>query len=160
MSVHPTTDTNDNPGVKVPPPLVYLVLAGAGWGINKLYPFSIGVPDLVRYGGVLLLIVSVGFIIYIAGIFKKARTEIEPWKTTRQIINYGPYAFSRNPIYVAACGVPCGLGFFLDSYWILFSFIPSLIIVYLIAIKKEEKYLEEKFGKEYLSYKSKVRRWI
>ena len=55
---------------------------------------------------------------------------------------------------------PIGLGMFFDNLWILISFIPSSIIIYYIAIKKEEKYLEDKFGGEYLDYKNKVRRWI
>ena len=44
--------------------------------------------------------------------------------------------------------------------WMLGSFLPAAISLYFIAIKKEEKYLEEKFGDDYLDYKKKVRRWI
>tara|TARA_B100000949_G_scaffold20458_1_gene15725 strand:- start:591 stop:722 length:132 start_codon:yes stop_codon:yes gene_type:complete len=40
------------------------------------------------------------------------------------------------------------------------NFLPAAISLYFIAIKKEEKYLEEKFGDDYLDYKKKVRRWI
>jgi len=53
-----------------------------------------------------------------------------------------------------------GLGIFFDNPWMLGSFLPAAVSLYFIAIKKEEKYLEEKFGDEYLDYKKKVRRWI
>ena len=43
---------------------------------------------------------------------------------------------------------------------VLGSFLPVAISLYFFAIKKEEKYLEEKFGEEYFNYKKKVRRWI
>jgi protein-S-isoprenylcysteine O-methyltransferase Ste14 len=42
----------------------------------------------------------------------------------------------------------------------MFAFIPALIVVYFTAVKKEEQYLVKKFGKEYLDYKKKVRRWL
>lgn len=93
-------------------------------------------------------------------LFKRNDTAIDPWKTTSKIITTGPYRYSRNPIYLFACGVPIGLGITFDSYWALFAFIPALIIVYHTAVKKEEKYLETKFGEEYLGYKRKVRRWL
>ena len=48
----------------------------------------------------------------------------------------------------------------LNSFWVLISFIPSAILVYYVAIKQEERYLERKFGDEYLLYKNKVRRWL
>jgi protein-S-isoprenylcysteine O-methyltransferase Ste14 len=40
------------------------------------------------------------------------------------------------------------------------AFIPALIVIYFTAVKKEEQYLEKKFGQEYVDYKKKVRRWI
>jgi protein-S-isoprenylcysteine O-methyltransferase Ste14 len=43
---------------------------------------------------------------------------------------------------------------------VFLSFIPGAVLVYFIAIVREEAYLEEKFGEEYLAYKRKVRRWI
>jgi protein-S-isoprenylcysteine O-methyltransferase Ste14 len=46
------------------------------------------------------------------------------------------------------------------TYWAMFAFIPALIVIYYTAIKKEEQYLEKKFGQVYLDYKKKVRRWL
>ena len=67
----------------------------------------------------------------------------------------GIYGYSRNPIYLAFNFSPIGLGIYYDNLWVIFSSIPSSIIIYLIAIRKEEK-----FGDEYLKYKKKVMRWI
>jgi protein-S-isoprenylcysteine O-methyltransferase Ste14 len=63
-------------------------------------------------------------------------------------------------MYVALCFISIGIGIFFNSIWILLSFMPSAVIVYYIAIKKEEAYLEEKFGEEYVRYKNNVRRWL
>ena len=53
-----------------------------------------------------------------------------------------------------------GIGVATNSLWIYVSFIPAAFLVYVVAIAKEEAYLEEKFGEEYLAYKNRVRRWI
>jgi protein-S-isoprenylcysteine O-methyltransferase Ste14 len=53
-----------------------------------------------------------------------------------------------------------GFSIWLNSLWILGSLVPVLLIIYFGVIAREEAYLEKKFGKRYLDYKGKVRRWI
>jgi len=59
-----------------------------------------------------------------------------------------------------SCAGPIGFGLIFGSLITLLSFIPALLIVYYTAVKKEEAYLETKFGQEYIDYKKAVRRWI
>jgi len=153
-------DNNDNPGVKLAPPIVYLGLGLIGVGMEYVIPLSIGIDSPSNYLGVGVIIVSIVSIGFMFKLFKRYETEPDPWKTTSKIITTGPYKYSRNPVYIFACGVPIGLGIAFNTYWALFAFIPALIIVYYTAVKKEEKYLETKFGQEYLDYKAKVRRWL
>ena len=155
-----TNENNDSPGVKLAPPLVYLGLGLAGVGLQYIIPMSVGIDSPANYLGVGVILVSLTGIGFMAKLFKRHETAVEPWETTSKIITTGPYKYSRNPIYIFACGVPIGLGIAFNTYWALFAFIPSLIIVYYTAVKKEEKYLETKFGQEYLDYKAKVRRWL
>ena len=153
-------EKNDNPGVKLAPPIVYLGLGLIGVGMEYVIPLSIGIDSPSNYLGVGVIIVSIVSLGFMFKLFKRYETEIDPWKTTSKIITTGPYKYSRNPVYIFACGVPIGLGIAFNTYWALFAFIPALIIVYYTAVKKEEKYLETKFGQEYLDYKAKVRRWL
>jgi len=153
-------ENNDNAGVKLPPPIVYLGLGLIGVGMEYVIPLSIGIDSPVNYLGVGVIIVSIVSLMFVFKFYKRYETEIEPWKTTSKIITTGPYKYSRNPVYIFLCGVPIGLGIAFNTYWALFAFIPALIIVYFTAVKKEEKYLETKFGQEYLDYKAKVRRWL
>ena len=146
--------------VKFPPPIVFLVFMAVAYGLQQIAPLSIGSAPGVNYSGLIAVIVGM-VIILLAGLsLKRASTSIEPWKPTTQIVSSGVFAYSRNPIYVAFSFISIGLGVFLGSWWIAISFIPSSIAVYHLAIKKEERYLEEKFGTEYLKYKRKVRRWL
>ena len=153
-------ENNDNPGVKLAPPIVFLGLGLIGVGMEYVIPLPIGIDSPANYLGVGVIIVSIVSLGLMFKLFKRYDTEIGPWKTTSKIITTGPYKYSRNPVYIFACGVPIGLGIVFNTYWALFAFIPALIIVYYTAVKKEEKYLETKFGQEYLDYKAKVRRWL
>lgn len=148
------------PGVTFPPPLVYVLWMVFGGILQKFYPTGIGIPFDHQYWGLGMVILGVGFLIYVSSVFKKAETNIKPWEPTNNIITTGIYRKSRNPIYLGFNIFPIGLGIFFDNLWVFLSFLPSAFMLYHIAIKKEEAYLEEKFGDEYRAYTSKVRRWI
>ena len=154
------SETNDNAKVKLAPPIVFLGLGLIGVGMEYVAPLSIGIDSPANYLGLGVIIISIAGLVLMAKLFKRHETAVEPWESTSKIISTGPYRYSRNPIYIIACGVPIGLGIVFNTYWALFAFIPALIVVYYTAIKKEEKYLETKFGQDYLDYKAKVRRWL
>ena len=146
--------------VKFPPPAIFVLLIIAGWGLQNLLPLPMGIPEAFQPVGIAITIFGVTIAILVNGTFKRVGTAIEPWKPTTSIITTGFYAWSRNPIYVGFCLFNIGIGISTNNLWILLSCIPGAILVYYIAIAKEEVYLEEKFGQEYLDYKAKVRRWI
>jgi len=146
--------------VKFPPPLIFLLMMLFAYGINYYYPINIGVSSKIKYLGWFLVVSSICLVIYISRLFARIETHIEPWKPTTAIISTGIYAYSRNPIYVAFCLIAIGVGIIVNSFWVLFSFLPSAALVYFIAIKKEEDYLQNKFGEEYFQYKNSVRRWL
>ena len=151
---------NDNPGVKAPPPIIFLGFGLFGVSIHYLKPLTIIGPNWLVYLGVLILIGSFLGFGYMVNFYKKNKTEIEPTKTTSKIIISGLYRYSRNPVYLILCTGPIGIGFIFMTYWAMFAFIPALIVIYYTAIKKEEQYLEKKFGQVYLDYKKEVRRWL
>ncbi|WP_281558400.1 isoprenylcysteine carboxylmethyltransferase family protein [Thalassomonas sp. RHCl1] len=155
-------NNNDKSGaaVKFPPPLIFLLFMLLGAGIHHYWPVTITDITWLKYLGLTLVLAGVVIVIHISRSFKQVETNIEPWKPTSAIISSGYFAYSRNPIYTTFCLAPIGIGLFLNSFWILLSVIPSAYLVYQLAIKKEEAYLEHKFGDEYLAYKNKVRRWL
>jgi len=150
----------DHAQVKFPPPLLFLLLIGAGAGLDALWPLSMGVPESFRTIGVAITLFGMAVVILIGGTFKRSSTAIEPWKPTSALITSGFYRWSRNPIYLGFCLFNMGIGIAINSLWVFLSFIPGAFLVYYIAIAREEAYLERAFGEEYLAYKRKVRRWI
>ena len=91
---------NDNPGVKVPPPIIFLGFGLFGVSIHYLKPLTIIGPSWLVYLGVLILIGSFLGFGYMVNFYKKNKTEIEPTKTTSKIIISGLYRYSRNPVYL------------------------------------------------------------
>ena len=146
--------------VKFPPPIVFILFMLFAYDIHYFFAIQIGNMSSLIYIGSFFVALGLAILLITLISFKRAQTNIEPWKPTTQIISSGIYAYSRNPMYIAFGIVTIGTGIILNSLWITLSFIPSIVVIFFIAIKKEELYLENKFGQDYLSYKAKVRRWF
>jgi protein-S-isoprenylcysteine O-methyltransferase Ste14 len=63
-------------------------------------------------------------------------------------------------MYIGMALLQLGIGVALANGWIVALIPVVLVIIYAIAIRHEEAYLERKFGEGYLVYKRSVRRWI
>ncbi|QYK00437.1 methyltransferase family protein [Shewanella psychrotolerans] len=146
--------------VKFPPPLIFIsFMALFYWG-GHFYPISLPSPDWLKLIAAVLMTLGGGVLLHILFIFKRQQTAIEPWKPTSVIISHGYYRYSRNPIYLIFCLYPLGLGCMLESLWLMVSVVPACSAIYLVAIKPEERYLQQKFPKEYGEYCRRVRRWL
>lgn len=147
-------------GVKFPPPLIFLGVILVAYVIDFIQPLRIAETSWIMLVGIVPVALALIIIMTAFLSFRRVKTHIEPWKPTSTIVSGGIFGISRNPIYLAFCCANIGIGMILNSWWVLLGFMPTAILIYLIAIKPEEIYLERKFGKEYLQYKSTVRRWL
>ncbi|GJL60788.1 MAG: protein-S-isoprenylcysteine methyltransferase [Nitrospirales bacterium] len=146
--------------VKVPPPLIVFSVLLLAYALNHLLPFRIPHSSVLVVAGFTLVGVSLLIIGITAWSFRRVKTHIEPWKPTTTIITTGCFAVSRNPIYLALCVACIGIGMILQSWWVVFSVIPTAMLLNHFVILREEAYLEKKFGKAYMQYKRRVRRWL
>ncbi|MNC99668.1 hypothetical protein D3C83_180330 [compost metagenome] len=76
------------------------------------------------------------------------------------VVSRGPYALSRNPIYVGFALFQVGLGLWTNRLAVVLMVVPAVIATGVVVIRREERYLERKFGAAYLEYKTRVRRWV
>lgn len=150
----------DHAAVKFPPPVLFLLLLAVTLGLDSLVPAALGLPAPLRIAGSAIAIAGVGLAIHVAKVFRRSSTAIEPWKPSSALITDGVYSWTRNPIYLGFCLVNFGVGVAADNVWMMLSCLPGAWGVYIIAIAREEAYLERKFGNEYLQYKQRVRRWL
>ncbi|WP_088347002.1 MULTISPECIES: isoprenylcysteine carboxylmethyltransferase family protein [Rhodomicrobium] len=162
MASAPRTPVRDHSGVVAPPPLIYFgVLAlglTAGWAAGEP---GIGLPLLWRLAlGAIFAVPGIMLIVSASHRFQDAGTNVEPWRPSTALVTAGVYRFTRNPIYVGMALVYIGLCIFADSL-VAIAWLPAaLLIVHHGVIRREERYLEAKFGEAYLAYKGSVRRWV
>jgi protein-S-isoprenylcysteine O-methyltransferase Ste14 len=95
-----------------------------------------------------------------AGLFMRRRTAIIPYKAASRLVNTGIYGWTRNPMYLGMALTYGGVAVLLKSLGALILLPIVLTVVRTQVIAREEAYLERAFGREYLAYKSQVRRWI
>mgnify|MGYP001290029523 CR=1 FL=1 len=145
---------------KVPPPLVVLILIVSSYFSSK----NIDLIYLPFQTLISIFILSVGILILINPVlkFKKSKTTINPikFKKVNKLVTSGIYKYTRNPMYLGLLMIVISSSiFYLNIYSIL---TPLFFYLWInrFQIKREEIFLTEKFGKEYLSYKNKTRRWI
>jgi len=155
-------DSKDSAGIRIPPPLYFFACLGFGLILEYFFPIHLLSISLIPrvIGGCALALISLYFAVsgFIALI--KNKTPFDTAKSTVKIVISGAYRFSRNPLYLSLLLLLFGIAFFKLSLW-LFLTVPVLFILFLFkAVKPEENYLSQKFGKEYLEYSAKVRRWI
>ena len=156
MSQH----TRDNAGVICPPPLIYLGFLVAGLGIDYYRPYPL-LPDSVQYAvGSALIVAALALNVPALRRFLRAGTAINPAKTTTVLVTDGPYRFTRKPLHVALACFYAGIAVAADSIWALALLLPLVMIVQYGVVLREERYLEGKFGEDYLRYKASVRRWV
>ncbi len=90
----------------------------------------------------------------------KHGTNVNPTQPATTIVETGPFRFTRNPLYVGLTIIYVGLSLALNTWWSLFLLIPVWIVMHLFVVRREEAYLERKFGETYLTYKRRVRRYL
>lgn len=136
----------------------------AGFALNLIAPIGSDLmPDgLLRYvtGGVLIIapIYFLGFQ-SVRELRRTGQSE-NPYKTTTEIVETGPFRFTRNPMYLQMVIACFGFAILLSSAWIALLTPVCAVLLHVLVIRHEEAYLERKFGDDYLAYKGRVRRWI
>tara|TARA_B100001109_G_C18792935_1_gene441035 strand:- start:493 stop:936 length:444 start_codon:yes stop_codon:yes gene_type:complete len=146
--------------LKIPPPLIVLILVIANYFSSQ----KIDLIHLPNLDLISILILLIGMLILINPIFKfiKSKTTIDPikFKKVNKLITSGIYKYSRNPMYLGLLMIVISSSIF---YLNIFSITTPFFFYFWInrfQIKREEIFLTEKFGKEYLLYKTKTGRWI
>ncbi|HYN82422.1 MAG TPA: isoprenylcysteine carboxylmethyltransferase family protein [Gemmatimonadaceae bacterium] len=150
----------DNPGVVAPPPLIYGLPLAAGLYMDRRDPFPVMPPEYAWWIGVALI--AVGVVLGVSAFvqFLRKHTAVMPYRPTTAIIRSGPFRITRNPVYLALTLGYIGVALMMNSAWPLLLLPLVLLVMHRGVVLREERYLEQKFGDEYNSYKVSVRRWI
>ena len=90
----------------------------------------------------------------------KQRTALLPGGASTTVIDSGPFARSRNPLYVGLLVGSAGAALLAGSLWALIALPLEWALLRWGAVLPEEHYLGAKFGAEYTDYADRVRRWL
>ncbi len=153
---------SDVAGVIALPPLIVLGFLAAAAVLEAIVPLPVPVtPSLARYVAGALLAAG-GFFMIAMGTrrFVAAGTNVPPTLPTTALVVDGIYRRTRNPLYLGLTLVYLGLGGAAGSLWAIGLAVPLLWVIHVGVVKREERYLERKFGDAYRTYKARVRRWI
>lgn len=144
------------------PPVLMWALVGVGIVIEQFLPVPIKMELLVRVGVGIIMMFGGGMMMRAAGkAFGGSGEVFSHGAETSSLVTDGVFARSRNPVYVAATMMMCGIGFLANSGWVLMIVIGiGVPLLHFGVIRPEERYLTEIFGDEYLDYCKQVRRWI
>jgi len=83
-----------------------------------------------------------------------------PFKSVRVLVTSGPYAYIRNPLYIANGIIGCGIVLLSGIYWFLPGFAALFALIYIPIVQAEEAYLTGRFGEEYRNYCRRVPRFL
>ena len=148
--------------LKVPPLVVLIVVAATLWLVAKAVPQADF--QLPARPAVALILATVGVGTAVAGVvsFRRAKTTVNPLKpdAASSLVTSGIYRLTRNPMYLGMLIVLVGWAAFLANA--LAFIVAAAFVLYLnrFQIIPEEKALTTRFGPEFTTYCSKVRRWI
>ena len=150
----------DHPDVRIPPPLIYVAGFVLGLALERFLPVLVLPKIPSRVAALLCIAVGVTIAAWSVGLFRREHTSFVPIKPTTTLVIYGPYRFTRNPMYLGLVCVYLGIALWFGIFWALILLPAVMALIQRYVIIREEQYLERKFGGAYLKYKADVRRWI
>ncbi|WP_269929727.1 methyltransferase family protein [Aminobacter sp. HY435] len=157
------TDYNAAPNTVPWPPVIYLAAIAVATVLGLLVPLPwIGEPlsDLLFAAGWLAIVAVIAIYYSAVQALKRGNTTIRPDKASEHLVTSGAFSFTRNPIYFANTLLMIGIGLVVSSLWFILLALMAAFATQKLAIEREEKHLLARFGKKYIDYTKKVRRWI
>ena len=158
----PMADVSRGPGIPFPPPFVYVAAYGIAALLNTRLEFLIdgqGAGTTQSVIGSALIGAGLLWMAYGIVTFVRARTSVVPDRPARQLVTWGPYGLSRNPMYVGITSAYLGIAIVNNHAWPLIL-LPFALVGMTVIIRREEVYLRTAFGDAYDQYCRRVRRWV
>lgn len=154
-------DPARRPATLVLPPLPYALALYAGWRLDRDWqalPLDLG--PLNPWLGWPLIAAGLTLFAWTLLTFHRHRTTVNPYQAASHLCTSGPFAWSRNPIYLGDWLIFLGVTLLLASAWPL-AFAPLVwALLRFGVIRHEEAHLEARFGDDYRAYLGRVRRWL
>ena len=129
----------------------------APWGLSLLairYGWTDGRPGIWNLLGLILVVPGIAATIWMITLhFRASPDTFLEFQQSRKLITPGPYAFSRNPMYVVELVFWFGWSVFYGSIPVFIGCLLWFALFNFILVPREEQDLEKRFGEAYCQYK-------
>lgn len=108
----------------------------------------------------MVIAIGLGLDLWAMATMMRTRTNILPNRAAGRLVTQGPFAISRNPIYLGNTMLMFGIGLAFNVLWLLPLGICAAALVERLAIRREEAHLALMFGPEWVAYATTTARWL
>lgn len=153
----------DRPDILFPPPLgfaaaVVLTAVLARWAPLGLWPPVPWPLGLVAAAAIIAFALYTNISGFLA--FRRAKTNVNPYKPALTVVRDGAFRYTRNPMYLGMILFVLGLGLLLSTLWgAIFAGALWAALHYWVVLR-EERYMAAKFPDAYRSFIAQTRRWL
>jgi protein-S-isoprenylcysteine O-methyltransferase Ste14 len=144
------------------PPVLFIALVAAAVFATRFWPLPWpGINDAsAHWVGLSFGAAGIVLILWAVATLRKHGTTFMPDRPASVLVTTGPFTRFRNPIYLGDALLILGIAEITKSIWFVAAAFAFGVLVTVLQIVPEERYLESKFGDAYIDYKSRTRRWI
>ena len=142
------------------PPLLYLGGLLVALALHWLRPLAFFQSPLRFVLALALFAGAVALRAWAHRVIARTGTNVDPRKPATALMTDGPYARTRNPLYLALSAAFLAIGLAVNDSWFIAVLVAMLLVMHFAVIRREESYLLAKFGEPYAAYCRLVRRWL
>jgi protein-S-isoprenylcysteine O-methyltransferase Ste14 len=142
---------------------VALLFIAAGLALNHFIPLgpsSASLPLESVIAGGLIMACAATIVFFAIREMRRTGTTFRTGGKASALVLTGVYKRTRNPLYLSLTFFTLGLGIATANPWMVVLAPALLLYLQERVVKREEAYLSERFGAEYVDYTREVRRWL
>lgn len=144
--------------------LFLLVHVAAPWGLalfSTRYGWVDGRPGLWNLLALILVGPGIAGTIWVITLhFQASPVSFLEFRPSQTLLTPGPYALSRNPMFLFELLFWIGWVLFYGSIAVLMGLLLFFAFLSFVIVPYEERDLEARFGETYRQYKQRVPRWL
>lgn len=150
-------DRYDRPNAVPWPPIILVGAAVTAFVAGTVLPLRLDVPPALGWIAGAAALALDGWAM---ATMARAHTNILPHRAAGRLVTTGPFALTRNPIYVGNALLLAGVGLAVGSAWFLLAAAAAAVATHHLAVLREERHLAARFGADWEAYARRTPRWI
>ena len=128
--------------------------------LAEFLPGPVFLSQVAQVAGSIVIFLGLVLLLLAGNLFKRAETDMIPFRNVSALVTTGIYRYTRNPMYLGMAAILLGCGLTVGALTALLVAPAFMVIIEIRFIRFEEDMLRELFGEEFEQYCTRVRRWL